>query len=41
MGRNEQNKAVVFDRGNHHIGETVPVRITSSTSATLLGVSEE
>ena len=41
MGRNEQNKAVVFDRGNHHIGETVPVRITASTSATLLGVSEE
>ena len=37
MGRNEQNKAVVFDRGDHHIGETVPVRITSSTSATLLG----
>ncbi len=37
MGRNEQNKAVVFDRGNHHIGETVRVRITSSTSATLLG----
>ena len=37
MGRNEQNKAVVFDRGNHHIGETVKVRITSSTSATLLG----
>ena len=39
MGRNEQNKAVVFDRGNHHIGDTVPVRITSSTSATLLGES--
>ena len=41
MGRNEQNKAVVFDRGNHHIGETVRVRITSSTSATLLGEAEE
>ncbi len=37
MGRNEQNKAVVFDRGNHHIGETVKVRITGSSSATLLG----
>ena len=37
MGRNEQNKAVVFDRGNHHIGDTVSVRITSSSSATLLG----
>ena len=37
MGRNEQNKAVVFDKGNHHIGETVSVKITGSTSATLLG----
>ena len=37
MGRNEQNKAVVFDKGQHHIGETVNVKITSSTSATLLG----
>ena len=40
MGRNEQNKAVVFDRGRHHIGETVNVRITGSSSATLLGVAE-
>jgi tRNA-2-methylthio-N6-dimethylallyladenosine synthase len=37
MGRTEQNKAVVFDKGNHHIGETVRVRITGSTSATLFG----
>ena len=37
MGRNEQNKAVVFDRGTYHIGQTVPVTITSATSATLLG----
>ena len=37
MGRTEQNKAVVVDKGPHHIGETVRVRITSSTSATLLG----
>ena len=37
MGRTEQNMAVVVDKGNHHIGETVRVRITSSTSATLLG----
>ena len=36
-GRTEQNKMVVFDKGNHHIGETVRVRITGSTSATLLG----
>jgi tRNA-2-methylthio-N6-dimethylallyladenosine synthase len=37
MGRTEQNKAVVIPKGNHHIGETVRVRITGSTSATLLG----
>ena len=36
-GRTEQNKMVVFDKGNHHIGETVRVRIVGSTSATLLG----
>ena len=37
MGRTEQNKAVVVDKGSHHIGETVRVRITGSSSATLLG----
>ena len=36
-GRTEQNKMVVFNKGNHHIGETVRVRITGSTSATLFG----
>ena len=36
-GRNEQNKMVVFNKGNHHVGETVRVRITGSSSATLLG----
>ena len=36
-GRTEQNKMVVFDKGSHHIGETVSVRITGSTSATLFG----
>ncbi len=36
-GRTEQNKMVVFDKCGHHIGETVRVRITGSTSATLLG----
>ena len=36
-GRTEQNKMVVFDKGSHHIGETVRVRIVGSTSATLLG----
>ena len=36
-GRTEQNKMVVFNKAGHHIGETVHVRITGSTSATLLG----
>jgi tRNA-2-methylthio-N6-dimethylallyladenosine synthase len=36
-GRNQQNQMVVFDKGNHHIGERVMVTITDSTSATLLG----
>lgn len=36
-GRTEQNKMVVFDKVNHHIGEFVSVRITGSTSATLFG----
>ena len=36
-GRTEQNKMVVFDKGNHHIGDFVNVRITGSSSATLLG----
>ena len=36
-GRTEQNKMVVFPKGNHHIGEKVMVKITGSTSATLLG----
>ena len=37
MGRTEQNKAVIIPRGNHHIGDTVRVRITGSSSATLIG----
>jgi len=37
-GRTEQNKMVVFDKAGHHIGQTVRVRITGSTSATLLGI---
>lgn len=36
-GRTEQNKMVVFDKQNHHIGQRVMVRITGSTSATLFG----
>lgn len=37
MGRTPQNKAVVIPKGNHHIGETVRVRIMGSSSATLMG----
>lgn len=40
-GRTEQNKMVVFDKGRHHIGETVRVRVTGSTSATLLGTATD
>ena len=40
-GRTEQNKMVVFDKASHHIGETVRVKITGSTSATLLGKTVE
>ena len=36
-GRTEQNNMVVFPKAGHHIGETVRVKITGSTSATLLG----
>ena len=36
-GRTEQNKMVVFDKGSHHPGEIVKVRINQSTSATLIG----
>ena len=39
-GRTEQGKMVVFDKGCHHIGETVKVRIDCSSSATLFGEVE-
>lgn len=38
-GRTEQNKVVIIDRGSHHIGDFVRVRITESSSATLKGVA--
>ena len=37
FGRTEQNKVVVFDRKGHHPGQTVKVRITEASSATLKG----
>src|SRR5574344_1002076 len=38
FGRTQQNKVVVFVRGNHHIGDFVNVQITDSSSATLKGI---
>ena len=37
VGRTEQNRVVVFDRGSHRIGDFVNVRITEASSATLKG----
>lgn len=37
FGRTSQNKVVVFDRGDHRVGEYVRVRVTSCSSATLIG----
>lgn len=39
-GRTEQGKMVVFDKGTHHAGETVRVKVMRSTSATLFGEIE-
>ena len=36
-GRTSQNKMVVFPRGTHRMGDTVRVRITASSAATLIG----
>lgn len=41
FGRTGQNKVVVFDKGSHRIGDTVRVKITDSSSATLKGVAVE
>ena len=37
FGRTQQNKVVVFPKGDRHIGEFIRVRITDASSATLLG----
>ena len=39
FGRTEQNKVVIIDRADHHIGDIVRVRVTESSSATLKGVA--
>ena len=37
FGRTPQNKVVVFDRGDHHIGDFIRVEVTDASSATLKG----
>ena len=37
IGRTEQNKTVVFSRGNAKVGQTVKVKVTDASSATLIG----
>ena len=37
VGRTQQNKTVVFPRGNYRIGDFIDVRIVDSSSATLIG----
>ena len=36
VGRNSQGKTLVFPRGDYRVGDTVRVRVTSASSATLL-----
>lgn len=40
FGRTPQNKVVVFDRGSHHIGDFVTVKVVDSSSATLKGTEQ-
>ena len=37
FGRTSQNKVVVFDRGDHKVGDYVKVKVTGCSSATLFG----
>ena len=41
FGRTSQNKVVIFDKKNYHIGQLVKVKINSASSATLLGETIE
>ncbi|MDE6653868.1 MAG: tRNA (N6-isopentenyl adenosine(37)-C2)-methylthiotransferase MiaB [Muribaculaceae bacterium] len=36
VGRTQQNKTCVFDRGDSKVGDTVKVKVTDATSATLI-----
>lgn len=37
VGRNQQNKTLVFPRGNYKVGDIVIVKVVDSSSATLIG----
>jgi tRNA-2-methylthio-N6-dimethylallyladenosine synthase len=37
FGRTSQNKVVIFDKGNHHVGDLVMVKIKDASAATLFG----
>ncbi len=37
VGRNQQNKTLVFPRGSYRIGDTVKVKVLEASSATLIG----
>lgn len=37
FGRTSQNKVVIFDKGNHRVGDLVTVKITDASAATLFG----
>lgn len=37
VGRNQQNKTLVFPRGDYRVGDTVRVKVVGSSSATLIG----
>ena len=39
FGRTSQNKVVIFDKGNHRVGDYVNVRIKEASAATLFGES--
>lgn len=41
FGRTSQNKVVIFDKKQYHVGDFVEVRITHASSATLFGESVE
>jgi tRNA-2-methylthio-N6-dimethylallyladenosine synthase len=41
FGRTSQNKVVIFDKGNHKVGDKVNIKISEASAATLFGVEVE